>query len=137
MSCSVHGPDSFAGLCQQIFRNLLAEERILSATPSTPVEFLEADYLQGLSTASFTHLVLLFISSLLNSDSFLPRPLGFLKVLLPQTWCPTQVTQFAVIHEERKSRPLVSEKGIMIHSLLQVRNEEDSLSTSFILTLHI
>lgn len=100
MSCSVQGPDSFAGFCQQIFRNLLAEERTLFATPSTPVEFLEADYLQGLSTASFTHLVLLFISSLLNSDSFLPKPLGFLKVLLPQMWCPTQVTQFAVIHEE-------------------------------------
>lgn len=97
----MHGPDSFPGLCQQIFRNLLAEERTLFATPSTPVEFLEADYLQGLSIASLTHLVLLFISSsLLSSDSFLSRPLGFLKVLLPQTWCPTQVTQFAVIHEE-------------------------------------
>lgn len=33
MSCWAHGPDSFPGLCQQIFRNLLAEERTLLHLP--------------------------------------------------------------------------------------------------------
>lgn len=70
MSCWTHGPPSFPGLCQQIFRNLLAEERTLFAAPSTPVEFLDADCLQGLSTAFVPHLVFIFISfSLLGSDS--------------------------------------------------------------------
>lgn len=103
MSCGVHGPDSFLVFAGKLLWHLLAEKRASFAPPSTPVELLDADPSQRLSTASFTHLVLLFISpSLLSSDSFLPRPFGFLKASFPQTWGPTQVTQYTAVHEGRK-----------------------------------
>lgn len=89
MSCWTQGPPSFPGLCQQIFRNLLAEERTLFAAPSTPMELLDADCLRGLSSAFVPHLVLIFISSpLLGSDSSTSKPSGFLKAGFPRHVAP-------------------------------------------------